>query len=188
MRIPAALVVLLLCFQVAAIAEELDVYLLAGESNMTGRAPVSELSSFVYSTTDESILYAAREIDWSNGDTRQDVPLGGLRPTNGTIGPAVSLGRNLGEDIALISFSSGGSGTYNWSNSGNIQSHWFSYIDDQMSSLRMLGHTPTICFTLWVIGSIRQRMSPATTRPLHRLGTTSGNQNCQFMWRGYTKI
>lgn len=142
----------LVCFSSVGMAAELDVYLLAGESNATGRAPVTELTDGIYATVDESILYAAREIDWSDGTVRQDIPLGGLRPTNGTVGPAVSLGRALGENVALLSLTSGGSGTNDWANSGQIQPHWFSFIDAQMSNLRDLGHVPTIKGMFYVMG------------------------------------
>ena len=161
-KYPASLLFSGLCFAIALTgafetnASEIKVFLMGGQSNMLGRAPVSGLPVELQGTQNDLLLFGGS--DGTAGTT-----LTALQPDGknaGEFGPEVTFGRTIADafpttQFALIKYAAGGTALYNdWApDSGSGDGPQYALFQQTVTSglqaLQDAGYTPDIIGMLW---------------------------------------
>ena len=140
------------------LAEDVDVYILSGQSNMSGRVT----DGFSSSSDDSDILYYYR----TDGPASNNVTTGGnfttlQRLSTGYYGPEISFARSLQEassnKVAIIKISDGATKLKtDWNSrntSGNeLWNNWLADSEDAIEDLKRDGYTPKIKGFSWFQG------------------------------------
>ena len=140
------------------LAEDIDVYILSGQSNMSGRVT----DGFSSSSDDSDILYYYR----TDGPASNNVTTGGnfttlQRLSTGYYGPEIAFARSLQEassnKIAIIKISDGGTKLKtDWNSrntSGNeLWNNWLADSEDAIEDLKRDGYTPKVKGFSWFQG------------------------------------
>ncbi|MEM6394059.1 MAG: AAA family ATPase [Planctomycetota bacterium] len=96
-------------------SDEMDVYLLAGQSNMNGRASADELPEVLRGPHATAWLYEADPFAAEGDQVVRD--WGPLEPVNGGFGPELSFGHTVAsgaaKPVALVKIARGGTGMFN---------------------------------------------------------------------------
>ncbi len=135
-------------------AEAIDVFLLAGQSNASGRVS----TGYTVDTRDAKVRYYYRTDGPSNNDVNSGafVTLGPLG--SGYYGPEITLGRSLvdqGYNPAIVKVSDGGTSLnshWNSRTNGTWWNHWKSTVATSLSQLQSAGHTVNIRGFFWLQG------------------------------------
>lgn len=168
--------VLCLCLAGVSDAAELDVFILAGQSNAAGRSFTFETSDNPdatgtaysdYLADDDSILYAHREMDLLDGSLLYDQPVGDLRikPDAG-LGPEMTLARDLGAttpyQTAMIKFVSGGSSIRHWQPGDALYDPFVAFLNEQKATFESLGYVVRWKGLFWAQGEADGSQSGAS--------------------------
>ncbi|MCH7229101.1 Ig-like domain-containing protein, partial [Haloferula sp. A504] len=142
-----------LIFGTSAQAEHYKVFLLGGQSNMTGNGPkTSDLTEAQKAPQDDVWIYGGTDESASK--------LGPLQPGFGSsYGPEISFGRAIAdgrpyEDFALIKFSKGGTHLYgDWDpTTGYAYNRLKTTVGFGLEALTKAGHTYEVVGMLWTQG------------------------------------
>lgn len=171
MRLHLLLTIILSMLIAAVRAEQYEVFLLAGQSNMDGRGAkkdlVGELASYAKLQPDVLIAFAAGGLHRPLTMSRGFVPLepgysgtpgqkpGGL-PT-GTFGPELSFGSTLatglpGKHVALIKYAEGGTNLradWNPDKKGSLYEKFIAFTRQSLKGLKDRGDTYEIRGMIW---------------------------------------
>lgn len=140
-------------------SETLDVFIMAGQSNMKGSANV-QLSSFPadQATTIPGVLYTHLTDDKTEG-------WGPLQPRftkNGAsrrwVGSELTFGDSLLDagvtNAAIIKYAiSGTSLDVDWAPGGDLRTGFYSFVDNSLAELASMGHAYNLAGFVWVQGS-----------------------------------
>lgn len=140
----------------AAQAAEVKVFLLGGQSNMLGRAPVSGLPVELQGPQSDVLFFGGS--DGTAGTTLTPLQPDGKNP--GEFGPEVTFGRTMADafpttQFALIKYAAGGTALYNdWapdtgSGPGAQYNLFQQTVTDGLAALHSAGHTTDIIGMLW---------------------------------------
>jgi hypothetical protein len=147
----------------------IDVFILSGQSNAVGIAHETQLGLYAetdvlnrplisYKDPDETVLYAHRDMRFTDGGLNYDQELGALRTKpNQFFGPEQSLGRDLSamsqRPVAFLKFVSGGSALSHWHPDGNnLYTPFVEYLNEEKTLLEAQGFEPTWSGLFWVQG------------------------------------
>ncbi len=139
-------------------AERIDVYLLAGQSNMSGRVS----TGYTGEAGDDEVLYYYRSDGPASNNQTSGGNFGTLAPlATGFYGPEISLVRSIQEKssdrIAVVKVSDGGTSlATDWNSratGGNTWwLNWKNDTTDAWNDLLALGHTPVLKGICWLQG------------------------------------
>ena len=143
-------------------ADDVRVFILAGQSNMTGTGLASELPpSLVDPQSDVRYSWRVRTStthasnEW--GELRH---FAGASPVGVSYGPELSFGRQMADafpadDIAILKISANGTSlTNHWDPvTGDVYESMFDYADDALAQLADDGLNPIVEAFVWVQGS-----------------------------------
>ncbi len=142
-----------LIFGTSAQAEHYKVFLLGGQSNMTGNGPkTSDLTEAQKAPQDDVWVYGGTDESASK--------LGSLQPGFGSpYGPEISFGRTIAdgrpyENFALIKYSKGGTNLHtDWDPAtGNTYNRFKTTVGFGLEALTKAGHTYEVVGMLWTQG------------------------------------
>jgi len=145
-------------------AENYDLYILAGQSNMDGRGAVSDLPNALKTAQPDARIYYANPSDggattrsgWTNLAPGYSIAPGGSTIPSNTFGPEVSFAgamaqaKPTGNKIALIKVSKGGTNLHSdWSPTGFMYQALVGEVDLAMQALADNGDSATIRGMIW---------------------------------------
>lgn len=146
----------------------IEVFLLGGQSNMDGRAPVSGLptSPVNLQQPQTDVLFYHSDQGWDSSATADRLIF--LQPGTAefgpAFGPAITFGRKMADDFpdqnfALIKSANGGTSLYaDWNPSGGAEYTKFKEtVSNGMDALVDAGYTPEIAGMLWMQGEADAR-------------------------------
>jgi hypothetical protein len=133
-------------------AAEVKVFLLGGQSNMLGRAPVSGLPVELQGSQSDILFFGGS--DGTVGTTLETLRPDGKNPNE--FGPEVTFGRSLADasptkQYALIKYAAGGTALYNdWAPGTGAQYTAFrNTVTAGLAALQAAGHTTEIIGMAW---------------------------------------
>lgn len=149
-----ALLLHAMTFGSTAHADDVSVFLLAGQSNMSGRAPTSQLPAPLQAEQPDILFY------YGGDGANPPSELINLRPGSGNtaqkFGPEIIFGRTVAdefstESFAIIKHARGGTDLANeWDpETGNIFSDFQATVSEGLANITEAGHTPVIKGILW---------------------------------------
>lgn len=151
----AAAVVMLATAWHPVLGAELELFIMAGQSNMVGGAQV-ELIADGHPTFNDQILYSHN----TETATELSVPLQ-PREKNGTrrfFGPEIGFGQHLTDaghaNVAIIKYARGGTSLgSSWAPDSTLRNDFYNFVDTALADFVSLGHTYTLQGFVWVQGS-----------------------------------
>ena len=155
MKLTCMLLGITLMLPLSVQADNVNVVLLGGQSNMTGRASASGLPSNLASPQPDVLFYHDAGKPVTNEANQRTLTT--LRSGSGTdFGPEVAFGRTIAdglpaENFALIKYAYGGTNLSNdWDpNTGSVYTTFRNTVTDGLAALNAAGHTYTITAMLW---------------------------------------
>lgn len=150
--IPLACLFLFLGATLGSHAAEVKVFLMGGQSNMLGRAPLSGLPAALQSPQADVLFFGGS--DGTVGTTLTTLRPDGKNPTE--FGPEVTFGRSIADaspttHYALIKYAAGGTALYNdWAPGTGAQYTAFrNTVTAGLAALHAAGHTTEIIGMAW---------------------------------------
>lgn len=148
--------ILLLWASVASAQGAIDLFLIAGQSNMDGRAEIADSPSPPdWSIPQSDILFFHdANIGWGDLDVGSSSPPGTLT----TYGPELSFGRSLFDnarspEIALMKWTKGSTSLgLDWVEGGFANTKFFEHYTASITLIEALGYTPTVRGMIWLQG------------------------------------
>ena len=175
-----------LCLAPSLHAAHYDVVLMAGQSNMTGRATSTGLSSPLDSPQSDVAFYYNSNQALTN--TTDQSTWTTLRPGSGTdIGPELSFGRTVADalpaqNLALVKHATGGTALwFEWAApTGGEYISFVNTVNASLSALTDAGHTYTIQGMLWTQGESDGTSESTSTNYERRLNNLIANVRSTF--------
>lgn len=152
-----AIIIIINGFTLTLNATPIDLYLLAGQSNMSGRVNTGFTAN---PSVDNDILYYYRSDGPPSNNQNSGSNFLTLAPLDtGYYGPEISMARTIhsqsANKIAIVKISDGGtalSGPWNSRTNGVWWSNWKNDTTDALKDLITLGYTPALKGICWLQG------------------------------------
>ncbi|WP_269523299.1 sialate O-acetylesterase [Coraliomargarita parva] len=165
-----------------------DVFLLAGQSNMSGRVT----TDYIHDSRDDECLFYYR----TDGPASSDVDSGGAFTTvqplaSGYYGPEISLSRELvdkGYRVAIIKVSDGGTSLdvdWNTTSCGTWWKHWRSEVACALEGLETMGYVIRVRGGCWLQGETDAANATRAANYENNFSTFLADLNSQLTDWGY---